>query len=98
MQTDRRFDFYTDAGIVTLSIFCGEAKLFGRLEGETNQPAEARFNPGQMRRVPEVAEKSVGAQAFEGETEAIILHAARSWVEQNVGAVRATRERGCEPE
>ena len=98
MQADRMFDFYTDAGILTLSVSCGEAKLIGRLEGETNQPTESRLDPVKAGGSPDVARKSIGPEPFEGETEAIILQAARRWVENRIGPVRATRERGCEPE
>lgn len=97
MQADRLFDFYTDAGILTLSLFCGEGKLIGRLQGEANRPSAPELNPLQLGRSPDFAEVSIGPEAFEGETEEIILQAARRWIEAEVGSIRTVQERGCGP-
>jgi hypothetical protein len=98
MQADRMFDFYTDAGMVTLSLFCGQAKLIGRLEGEANRPGTAELNPQQIGRSPDVAEAQVGPEAFEGETEEIVIQAAKRWVEDRLGPIRTVQERGCGPD
>lgn len=97
MQADRLFDFYTDAGILTLSIFCGEGKLIGRLQGEANRPSAPELNPLQLGRSPDVAQMPVGPEPFEGETEEIILQATRRWIEAEIGNIRAVQERGCGP-
>lgn len=97
MQADRLFDFFTDAGMVTLSLFCGEAKQIGRLQGEANRPSAPELNPQQLGRPPDVAEVPVGPEVFEGETEEIVLQAARRWIEDRIGPIRSTQERGCEP-
>lgn len=97
MQADRLFDFYTDAGTLTLGIFCGEGKLIGRLQGEANRPSAPELNPGQLGHSPDVAKVSIGPEPFEGETEEIILQATRRWIEAQVGAIRTVQERGCGP-
>jgi len=98
MASERLFELYTDAGILTLIVSCGEAKVIGRLEGQANQPAVTHLNPAQTGDAPDVVEKHVGPEVFEGESEAITVDAARRWVERQFGPIRATRERGCEPE